>query len=348
MKYRVGIIGCGRIASTIDDELQGPRRGGIVLPLAHAGGYACVEETEIVAACDVVEQKLATFCERWNVPRAYRDYQELIDVEKPDILSITTRPEQHAEEMIYGAEHGVRGMFAEKPLCCSLAEADAINDAFTSNGVMLEFGPPRRNWAVYRQARQIIASGELGELQAVVGYSGNSIGGHFLDTLLYFLGDPQPVESIRGTLDELYPAEGDESGMHFVRDTAIRSALVEFANGTSMHVAGTGIGYEVEAVCEQGILRLQNDGESLHVRRRDETQRAYDSVEREATTPWSGTVLKIRELVEAIENGKPAVSNLRATMLSVEIGFGLYESHLRGGLAITPPIPNRQRRVSSW
>ena len=55
MKLRVGIIGCGRIASTIDDELQKPRRGGIILPLSHAGGYALVDETEIVAACDVVE-----------------------------------------------------------------------------------------------------------------------------------------------------------------------------------------------------------------------------------------------------------------------------------------------------
>ena len=64
MKLRVGIIGCGRIASTIDDELQKPRRGGIILPLSHAGGYALVDETEIVAACDVVEEKLETFQSR--------------------------------------------------------------------------------------------------------------------------------------------------------------------------------------------------------------------------------------------------------------------------------------------
>ncbi len=120
MTFRIGIIGCGRIASTIDDELQGPRRGGIVLPLCHAGGYALVEETEMVAACDIVEEKLRAFQERWGVSRGYLDFRELIDVEQPDILSITTRPEQHAEAMIYGAEHGIQGMFTEKPLCCSL------------------------------------------------------------------------------------------------------------------------------------------------------------------------------------------------------------------------------------
>jgi hypothetical protein len=59
MKYRVGIIGCGRMASTIDDEHQGPRRSGLVPPHAHAGGYARVEETEMVAACDVDTAKLS-------------------------------------------------------------------------------------------------------------------------------------------------------------------------------------------------------------------------------------------------------------------------------------------------
>ncbi|MBC8233476.1 hypothetical protein H8E77_28335, partial [bacterium] len=51
--FRVGIIGCGRMSSTIEDEVQGPRRGGLVLPYSHAAAYAIIEETEMVAACDV-------------------------------------------------------------------------------------------------------------------------------------------------------------------------------------------------------------------------------------------------------------------------------------------------------
>ena len=345
MTFRVGVIGCGRMASTIEDEVQGPRRGGLVLPYCHAGGYAVVEETEMVAACDVVEEKLHTFQERWDVPRGYTDFRELIDKEQPDILSITTRPEQHAEAMVYGAEHGVKGMYAEKPLCCSLDEADAIKDAFERNGVFLEFGPMRRNWAVYRQAREIATSGELGNVTAVLGFSGNSIGGHFLDTLLYLLGDPEPV-SIRGTLSDLNPPERDTSNMRFVSDTPILSAFVEFENGTTLHAAATGARGEYELICTGGIIRLQNDGESLHVRKTD--GQAYDPIEIEPVTPWSGTERKVRELVEAIQTGEPGGSNLRATMLGTEIGFGIYESHLQGGVAVRPPVPNRERWVSSW
>ncbi|HIC18683.1 TPA: Gfo/Idh/MocA family oxidoreductase [Candidatus Poribacteria bacterium] len=345
MRFRVGIIGCGRMANTIEDEVQGPRRGGLILPYCHAGGYVEAEETEMVAACDIAEDKLNAFTERWNVPRGYTDFHQLIDEEKPDILSITTRPEQHAEAMIYGAENGVKGMYAEKPLCCSLAEADAIKEAFQRNNVFLEFGPMRRNWAVYRQARQIAESGQLGEIKSALGFSGNSIGGHFLDTLLYLLDDPEPV-SISGTLSELHTADGDNNNLHFVQDTPILSAFVRFDNDTSLHAAATGISGEYELVCQEGIIRIQNDGESIRVRQKN--QDAYDPIEVAPIEPWSGTAQKIRELVESIKTGKPGISNLRATMLGTEIGFGLYESHLQGGIAIQPPIPNRGRWVSSW
>ncbi len=345
MRFRVGIIGCGRMANTIEDEVQGPRRGGLILPYCHAGGYVEVEETEMVAACDIAEDKLNAFTERWNVPRGYTDFHQLIDEEKPDILSITTRPEQHAEAMIYGAENGVKGMYAEKPLCCSLAEADAIKEAFQRNNVFLEFGPMRRNWAVYRQARQIAESGQLGEIKSALGFSGNSIGGHFLDTLLYLLDDPEPV-SISGTLSELHTADGDNNNLHFVQDTPILSAFVRFDNDTSLHAAATGISGEYELVCQEGIIRIQNDGESIRVRQKN--QDAYDPIEVAPIEPWSGTAQKIRELVESIKTGKPGISNLRATMLGTEIGFGLYESHLQGGIAIQPPIPNRGHWVSSW
>lgn len=348
MAFRVGIIGCGRMASTIEDEVQGTRRGGMVLPYCHAGGFLKVPDTEMVAACDIVEEKRVAFQERWNVSRGYSDYRELIDNEKPDILSICTRPEQHAEAMIYGAENGVKGMYAEKPLCCTLHEADAIRRAFNANGVFLEFGPMRRNWAVYRQARELAESGRFGKVVAVVGFGGNSVGGHFLDTLLYLLGDPDPV-SIRGTLGTIYPAEDKPEDMGFVKDTPIRSATVAFENGTTLFAAGTGQNGEYELVCEEAIIRTQNDGESLQVRQAsDAGKRAFDLIEVEPVVHWSGTVKKVEELVEAIRTGAPGVSNLRSTLIGTEIGFGLYESHLNGGIEVTPPVPNRDRFVSSW
>ena len=76
---------------------------------------------------------------------------------------------------------------------------------------------------------------------------------------------------------------------------------------------------------------------------------ALDAVPVEQAQPRSGTVNMIRDLVEAVETCKPGRrSNLRVAMISQEIGFGLYESHLRGGTAVIPPVPNRDRWVWSW
>ena len=129
----------------------------------------------------------------------------------------------------------------------------------------------------------------------------------------------------------------------------ILSAYVEFDNGTVLHAAATGADREYELVCEEGIIRIQNDGRVLVcAQKRGENHRAYDPIETEPVTPWSGTERKVRELVEAIRTGAPGVSNLRATMLGTEIGFGIYESHLQGGTPVHPPVPNRERWVSSW
>ena len=261
---------------------------------------------------------------------------------KPDILSIITQPEQHAEAMIYGAENGVKGMYAEKPLCCSLNEADAITEAFERNNVFLEFGPMRRHWPVYQQARRMVS-----DCDSVHGLTtGHGIGGHFLDTLLYLLDDPEPV-SIRGTLVELHPAKGDTTNMRFVRDTLILSADVSFRNGKhlSTKTPASGAEYKYKQLRSDDYKNclISNDSKSLRVY---DSPRSYPDVIEVEPRPSCSTEHKVRELVESIKTGVPGVSNLRATMLGTEIGFGIYESHLRDGAEVHLPVPNRDRWVS--
>ena len=132
--------------------------------------------------------------------------------------------------------------------------------------------------------------------------------------------------------------------MRFVRDTPIRGALIEFADGPPIVVAGTD-NLEFELVCEGGLIRIRNDGEALEVRKRA-ARSGFDTIEVQPVPGWSGTVRKIRDLVQAIRSGVPAVSNLRIAMLSTEIGFGLYESHLRGGArGASPDSQPHPRRI---
>ena len=350
MTFRVGIIGCGRMANTIEDEQitrreARPYRGGLVLPYSHAASYSVVEETEVVAACDIDEGKLNAFAERWDISACYTDYREMIENENLDIVSVATRPQQHAEQMIFAANQGIKGVYAEKPLCMTLEETDAICEAFERNGTHLEYGPIYRHWTAYEQARTIAESNELGAVCSVLGFEGKALEGHFIDLLLYLLGDPKPV-SIAGMISELRPI-GDDSEMQF-DDTPLAWARIEFDNGTTAHVARTGVGREAEVVCTDGTIRIFNDGDAVQVRRRTPVSGALDIVDVAQFEPWSGTVRMIQDLVRMIQTGEPGRSNLEVTMTSQEIGFGLYESHLQGGVAVSPPIPRRGLWVSSW
>ncbi|SVE08040.1 uncharacterized protein METZ01_LOCUS460894, partial [marine metagenome] len=193
-------------------------------------------------------------------------------------------------------------------------------------------------------ARTIAESGELGEIKSVLAFEGKALEGHFIDLLLYLLGDPEPV-SIQGMISDLRPLGEDETKF---TDTPLLSAQIKFDNGTTAYVAQTGVGREIELVCSDGAIRVCNDGETLQVRRRDAVSGAFDIMPVEPSQQWSGTVHKIEDLVKAIQTGKPGRSNLRVTMISQEIGFGLYESHLKGGMKVDPPVPRRGLWISSW
>ena len=43
----------------------------------------------------------------------------MIDVERPDIVSIATQPEGRAEITVHAAEHGARAIYAEKAMAAS-------------------------------------------------------------------------------------------------------------------------------------------------------------------------------------------------------------------------------------
>ena len=49
-RYRVALIGLGRIASTIDDEVQG--YPSVLLPYAHMACYREIPAVEVVAGAD--------------------------------------------------------------------------------------------------------------------------------------------------------------------------------------------------------------------------------------------------------------------------------------------------------
>ncbi len=350
-KYRVGVVGCGRMAGSIDDEMPPGHPG---LPYSHAAAYAAVEETVVVAAADPAEGKLETFCKRWEVPGRYKDYRQMIENEKPDIVSVCTRQPLHAEVTVFAARHGVKGVYCEKAMCSSVAEADAMVAAVEENGVAFNLGVQRRFSGQFQTARRLIAEGELGEITCIV-FAGNTLlmetNSHVLDALCYLIGDP-PARSVAGQVTPNVsrstperPVEYDPVTNRWEVDPFGRWAYMEFENDLAAQLVSPSRVrlYEWHIYGTEGILHLV-DGKEAVLRRgsgNDRTTIPFPDYSRS-----SPTVGIVNDLIHGMETGEPTVSNADASRAVTELLLAWAESHTRGGTAVRLPLSNRSLYIN--
>lgn len=174
-KYRVGIIGCGGIARL------------------HAHGYQGVEEVEIVAIADPVEDALNDFGESYNIQTRYLDPREMLDKENLDIVSVATWHRLHAPMTIAACARKPKAVLYEKPMGTNLGECDDMLIAAQRNSVKVAIAHQRRFNPVWTDARQLIANGAIGEPRQIVCRGGQGLlndCSHLFDMMRYVLGDP--------------------------------------------------------------------------------------------------------------------------------------------------------------
>ena len=343
-QYRVCIVGCGRMGGTIDEEVGGGRQPA--LPYSHAAGYTAYERTTIVAAADVVEEKGKYVCSKWNIPKLYADYHEMIEKEKPDIVSIATRPGNHAEITIFAAEHGVKGVYCDKPLCASMEEADAMYDICEQYGMKFNLGTQRRYTPGYLKMREIIESGEIGERRAVLAYSGGAaLWGytHAADMLLFLASDSE-VEYVQGNVavDDADFEDNRTDG-----DPGIVMGYIRFKNGTH-GISIPGSAYEFEVDCSDGLVRSLNNGTGFQLRKRQAPYNEILDTEYPAFERRSGTVGCIEDIVEAIEEDRETAGNIRLARMSTEITLGIVDSQRKKGERVHMPMENRSLYLGRW
>ena len=164
--YRGAVVGCGRMGSTIDDEHVGMPH--YPWPWAHAPAMIEASGIELVAGVDVDRARLEDFGRRWDVDGLYTDIREMVERERPDIVSVTTRPRERPEVVAALAESGVRAIFATKPLCRSLADADAMIEACRRTGTIFSVACHLNWYAPYTAALELIRRGDIGPLRSIV------------------------------------------------------------------------------------------------------------------------------------------------------------------------------------
>jgi UDP-N-acetylglucosamine 3-dehydrogenase len=144
-KLRVGVIGCGSIAQH-----------------RHLPEYKSNKNVEIVAVCDINEERAQAVAEKYGV-KAYTNYEELVSSGLVDVVSVCTPNYLHAPISIAALNAGLH-VLCEKPMATSKQEAEEMIAAAKESGKKLMIGHNQRFVPSHQKARKLIESGEIGKI----------------------------------------------------------------------------------------------------------------------------------------------------------------------------------------
>jgi predicted dehydrogenase len=147
---RIGIIGCGRAASTLHVPALRRARGAVV-----------------VALSDHDPERLRGLAAQCDGAATYPDYRGLLADRQVDLVAVCVPVTSHPAVASAAFRVG-KHVFIEKPLALSLEACDCLVEEARlaeSSGIRSAVGFNLRSHRLLRQARSIIQSGRLGEIE---------------------------------------------------------------------------------------------------------------------------------------------------------------------------------------
>jgi predicted dehydrogenase len=155
-RIKAALIGCGSLS----------QRG--VLP--HLCQSDARERIELIAVCDVVEERARQTAERFGVPAYYAQVDALLAQADLDLVLVITPITYHYANALAAIEAG-KHVYIQKAMATTLAEADALLAARDRMGVKLAAAPGYELFPTTQQIRRIVADGVLGRVAVVYTYT---------------------------------------------------------------------------------------------------------------------------------------------------------------------------------
>ncbi len=187
-RYRVGVIG---------DTGRGNYGHGI------DSVWSAFPQARVVAVADPDPEGRAKARNRTGAATAYADYRQLLEHERPDIVSICPRHTDQRLAMVTAAARAGCHMYLEKPFAATLTDADRMVAAIRKAGVKVQVAHQMRRSPFTLKALALIEAGEIGEIHEVRGRGKEDfraggedlvvLGSHIFDMMRVILGDPHWV-----------------------------------------------------------------------------------------------------------------------------------------------------------
>ncbi len=242
-RVRVGVIGCGSIGTWHIDRLQ------------KAGA-------EVVAICDIRQDRLEQVKAEFEVPKAYTDYEDLLARKDLEAVVVALPNYLHKPVTVAAFQAG-KHVLCEKPTAMNTAEVEEMLSARDRAGKKLLIGLTQRFRDSSRVLKEHIAAGELGDVYyAKCGYLRRSgipgmgswftrrdqagagpifdIGVHALDLAMWLMDDFRPKMALASSYAKFGPLGKGAGGWGFpepdgpfdVEDLA--SALIKMESGATV------------------------------------------------------------------------------------------------------------------
>ncbi len=128
----------------------------------HARVYAQMADTRLVAAADLNAAALEPIARTYKV-QVYTDYVQMLDQEKPHLVTIAVPTCLHREVAVAAMQRGVH-VFLEKPIAADIEEGQEIVDCIHATGVKLAVGHIERFNPAVSELKKHLDAGELGRI----------------------------------------------------------------------------------------------------------------------------------------------------------------------------------------
>jgi myo-inositol 2-dehydrogenase/D-chiro-inositol 1-dehydrogenase/scyllo-inositol 2-dehydrogenase (NAD+) len=251
--------------------LIGSGRAGMI----HAYNFVgSVPNGAVVAVCDPNLETAKSAARELGIDTYYENYKDVLMDDNIDAIIIAT-PTKFHKEIAVAAANAKKHILCEKPMAMNVEECDEMIQAAEVNKVKLQIGFMRRFDESFIQAKEIIESGEIGEVVLVRSHTRGpskprewmydiqksngplaEVCSHDIDTIRWFTGsEVKRVHALAGNfrnkeIAEQYPDFYDNVIMN-----------VEFENGMHANVEGAqyvqyGYDARVEILGTEGVICL--------------------------------------------------------------------------------------------
>ena len=341
-KIKVGIIGCGNIANN-----------------AHIPSYLKNSDAEIKYFCDIIPERADNAVKKYQCGTAVYDYHEVINDPEIDAVSVCTPNKMHSIISIAALKAG-KHVLCEKPAARTYAEVLKMQQAQKENGKILNIGVVNRFKDTVNKIKQMVDAGELGDVyhvyvsfrshRSIPGLGGdfttNEVSGggvlidwgvHFLDIVMYCLGDPKAktVSSeafckLGKNIEEytyvnMWAGPPKIDGIYDVDDSitgVIRTdgPVITFNGAWAQNIGENEM--FIDFLGDKAGIRLQYNGGfvkyGVHNKMLSKTEYEFSS-----TNMFQN---EINSFVRCVQTGEILPSNIDITIKTAQIMEGIYES----------------------